>query len=128
MSDDPILPSHDLGAVFAPEQVAALDRVIREIHADRVTRAEFERLEALVRELLSRLPPRAPEAAPQATTEVTPEEVVIIAATVTSYLGKKVRVRAARRLPSPPRQQSAWGYQGRVFVQASHDLGAPKGR
>jgi hypothetical protein len=124
MSDDQTLPSHDLGAVFAPEQVAALDRVIREINQDRVTRDEFARLEAMVRELLARHPAKAPAAA----SEVTPEEVVIIAAVVTSHLGKKVRVRAARRLPSPPRQQSAWGYQGRVFVQASHDLGAPKGR
>lgn len=101
---------------FEPQQVEALRMIVREMSADLVTRAEFERLEAMVKELLARTEPPP--------TQVTPEEIVIIAAAVTAYLGKRVRVRGARRLPQAG--SSPWSQQGRVFVQASHNLGMLK--
>lgn len=57
----------------------------------------------------------------QAKEEVSPEILLVIAAAVTAFLGKKVRIRSARMLPNPE-IFSAWAQQGRVFVQASHNL------
>jgi hypothetical protein len=54
--------------------------------------------------------------------EITPETMQVIAAAVTAFLGKKVRILSARRLQSPHPGMSPWSQQGRVFVQASHNL------
>jgi hypothetical protein len=53
--------------------------------------------------------------------EVPPEMVLVIAAAVTAFLGKKVRIRSARILYS---QESfnPWSQQGRAVVQASHNV------
>jgi methylmalonyl-CoA carboxyltransferase 12S subunit len=53
------------------------------------------------------------------TDEVSPETLLVIAAAVAAYLGDKVHVRRARLLPT---DASAWAQQGRVFIQASHNL------
>ena len=54
--------------------------------------------------------------------EVTPEMLVVIAAAVTAFLGKKVRIRSAKMLQSPHEVVNPWSQQGRVFAQASHLL------
>ena len=54
--------------------------------------------------------------------EVTSEMLVVIAAAVTAFLGKKVRIRSAKMLQSPYEVVNPWSQQGRVFVQASHLL------
>lgn len=54
--------------------------------------------------------------------EVPPEVVVVIAAAVTAFLGKKVRIRSAKRLQTPYEIVNPWAQQGRVIVQASHNL------
>ncbi len=52
--------------------------------------------------------------------EVSPEELVMIAAAVTSFLGVGVRIRSARRVvESEAEHASAWALQSRVFVQAA---------
>jgi len=53
--------------------------------------------------------------------EVSPEMLLVIAAAVTAYMGKTVRIRSAKIVYS---QESfnPWSQQGRVFVQASHNL------
>ena len=56
------------------------------------------------------------------TPEITPELLVVIAASVTAFLGKKVRIRSARALQSPYEIVNPWSQQGRVIVQASHNL------
>jgi hypothetical protein len=53
--------------------------------------------------------------------EVTPETVSVIAAAVTEFLGKSVRVRSARVLKTPY-AIDRWARQGRVMVQSSHNL------
>ena len=57
-----------------------------------------------------------------AQSEVSPEVLVVIAAAVTAFLGKKVRIRSAKMLQSPYEIVNPWAQQGRVFVQASHYL------
>ncbi|MFY9855168.1 MAG: hypothetical protein WAK26_14955 [Terracidiphilus sp.] len=54
--------------------------------------------------------------------EVTPEVLVVIAAAVTAFLGKKVRIRSAKVLQSPYEVVNPWSQQGRVSVQASHNF------
>ena len=54
--------------------------------------------------------------------EITPELLVVMAAAVTVFLGKTVRIRSAKRLQSPYEIVNPWAQQGRVFVQASHNL------
>jgi methylmalonyl-CoA carboxyltransferase large subunit len=64
----------------------------------------------------------AKESVHRGTGEVTPEMLVVIAAAVTAFLGKKVRIRSAKMLQSPYEVVNPWSQQGRVFVQASHIL------
>ena len=54
--------------------------------------------------------------------QVTPEVLVAIAAAVTTFLGKKVRIRSAKVLQTPYEIINPWAQQGRVVVQASHNL------
>ncbi len=64
----------------------------------------------------------AEESAQYEDEEVTPEVMAVLAAAATAFLGKKVRVLSAKLLESPHRVVNAWSQQGRVFVQASHNL------
>ena len=54
--------------------------------------------------------------------EITPDLLVVMAAAVTAFLGKKVRIRSAKALQSPYEIVNPWSQQGRVIVQASHNL------
>ena len=56
---------------------------------------------------------------PEPKRELSPEIVAIIAAAVTSFLGKKVKIRHARRIDSGT---TSWAQQGRAIIQASHNL------
>ncbi len=58
---------------------------------------------------------------PKPVEEVTPEMLLVIAAAVTAYLGKAVRIRSARMLYSHE-SFNAWSQQGRAVIQASHNL------
>ena len=58
--------------------------------------------------------------------EVSAETLLMIAAAVTVFLGKKVRVRSAQMLQTPFEIINPWSQQGRVIVQASHNL-SPRG-
>jgi len=53
--------------------------------------------------------------------EVTPEMLVVIAAAVTAFLGKRVRVRSANKLTPPREAVSSWSQQGRSLVHGSHN-------
>ena len=63
-------------------------------------------------------PAPAPPAAPAPAAEGLSEEtVLVIAAAVAAFLGKKAPIRQIRLLGS-----AAWAQQGRVTIQASHSL------
>ncbi len=64
----------------------------------------------------------AETAKPKSADEIAPELIIVIAAAVTAFLGKKVRIRSAKRLQSPYEIVNPWSQQGRVSVQASHNL------
>jgi hypothetical protein len=100
----------------------------------RLLRQEVEQLRSEMRECLQRLAglettlakvtanSETVAMAPAAETngEITPERMALIAAVVTTFLGRKVKIHQARQVN--PEVVSPWAQQGRVFVQASHAL------
>jgi methylmalonyl-CoA carboxyltransferase large subunit len=70
----------------------------------------------------SQQPVSKPAPVQAADQEITPDLLVVMAAAVTAFLGKKVRIRSARALQSPYEIVNPWSQQGRVIVQASHNL------
>lgn len=63
----------------------------------------------------------APKPAPVQEESVSPEVMAVIAAAVTHFLGLRARIRSARMIQQPT-GVNPWAQQGRVFVQASHNL------
>jgi hypothetical protein len=53
--------------------------------------------------------------------QVTPRTLSVIAAAVTEFLGRKVRIRSARML-QVPYAVARWAEKGRVTVQTSHNI------
>ena len=66
--------------------------------------------------------PPTPAVAAREALEITPDILVVLAAAVTAFLGKKVRIRSAKMLQSPYEIVNPWAQQGRAIVQASHNL------
>jgi methylmalonyl-CoA carboxyltransferase large subunit len=60
------------------------------------------------------------QAPTEAEEAITPEVLALLSAAVAAFLGKTARIRSARRAPG--QGSSQWAQQGRVFVQASHNL------
>jgi hypothetical protein len=74
---------------------------------------QLQRLQAQLAKLTGAPPHEEP---------VRPEILVIIAAAVSTFLGKRIRIRSARMLQTPYEIVNHWSQQGRVSVQASHTL------
>jgi methylmalonyl-CoA carboxyltransferase large subunit len=66
-------------------------------------------------------PAPAPVPRPEISEEITPEILMVLSAAVAAFLGKKAKIRRARLAGRAP-QSNVWAQQGRVFVQASHNL------
>lgn len=64
----------------------------------------------------------AVQGATKSSEEIPADILIVISAAVTSFLGKKVRIRSAKMLQSPYEIVNPWAQQGRVIVQASHNL------
>ncbi|MBF0562562.1 MAG: hypothetical protein HQL37_11185 [Alphaproteobacteria bacterium] len=60
--------------------------------------------------------------------EVSPDELVMIAAAVTAYLGVKVRIRSAKVVQSSFAPINPWAQHGRALIHAMHDLRHGRGR
>jgi hypothetical protein len=52
--------------------------------------------------------------------ELAPKTLMVIAAAITEFLGKKVRIRSAKIVK--PTAVDRWALQGRTMVQSSHNL------
>jgi len=105
------------------QQVASLAHSMEEL------RAGLEEQTRLLADVVARLagagaqgPSQTRVSVPGSIAEsaVSPELLVVMAAAVTAFLGKKVRIRSARMLQSPYEIINPWAQQGRVTVQASH--------
>ena len=77
--------------------------------------ARVEKLEAPL--AVSPAPVEKTTALPPARTALPEETILVIAAAVAAYLGKRGHIRSIRLLTSTP-----WAQQGRVSIQASHQL------
>jgi methylmalonyl-CoA carboxyltransferase large subunit len=99
----------------------ALEARVAELSRPAVIQAPAVPIPAAVAKVEAAIP-SAKEPVQQKEEEITPEMLVVLAAAVTAYLGKKVRIRSAKMLQSPYEIVNPWSQQGRVFVQASHNL------
>jgi methylmalonyl-CoA carboxyltransferase 12S subunit len=79
-------------------------------------RAQLVDLNARVSRLEGR-PPAAPAEAPPPPATLSDEKLLAISAAIAAYLGVRVRIRQIRLVSS-----HAWAQQGRVWVQASHQV------
>jgi hypothetical protein len=94
------------------EELLALKRQVASL-AEKLDRLQTE---------MARLTGATAPASPPREEAVRHEMLVIIAAAVSSFLGRKIRIRSARMLQSPHETVNPWSQQGRVSVQASHSL------
>ena len=106
--------------VLTEPAAASLEELKRELAR---LRTDFDaRVVALERKIAAAVPAGTvvPEHEPAPVRrEVSSETVAIIAAAVTAFLGKKVKIRQARRIDSGT---TPWAQQGRAIIQASHNL------
>jgi len=100
----------------AHQEVAELRGEVRE-QMRRLSELETA-LAKITRETNGTALPETPAA--ENSDEITPERMALIAAVVTAFLGRKVKIHQARLVN--PEVASPWAQQGRVFVQASHAL------
>lgn len=102
-----------MSAVTLEDVMAALEGLRREM------RTELDALKADVESIKTQHAREAEEK----DAEITPETLVMLAAVVTSYLGKRVRIRSARLVPSDAAAGApAWARHGRAAIQTSHIL------
>jgi methylmalonyl-CoA carboxyltransferase large subunit len=92
-----------------------------------IARREIEKLRAEMEGRTAAAVPvpaaAARAAEPPPSEELDDEILAVLSAAVAAFLGKTARIRRARLL-SPFEPSNAWAQQGRVYVQASHNLGA----
>jgi methylmalonyl-CoA carboxyltransferase large subunit len=104
------------------ETATDLEALIQELRGElramgeRMARLEGERAGAVK---TSAPPPQPAAAAPEPppAEEITEEELTAIAAAVAAYLGVRAHIRQVRLVSS-----RAWAQEGRVSIQASHQL------
>ncbi len=113
---DPHIDSEELRTL--ERQVAALAENVERLQQQMAKQAKV--LAELSRRVMEPGPARQTSAAQE--NPVTPDILAIIAAAVSAFLGKKIRIRSARMLQSPYEIVNPWSQQGRVSVQASHLL------
>ena len=109
---------------------AAFRRRASELHRTEESRLQslaktIQDLESRLAELSKAPVPATTQAQPapvEKKEEVSPEMIIVLSAAVTAFLGKKVRIRSAKMLQSPYEIVNPWSQQGRVIVQASHNL------
>ena len=93
------------------EQLAALSKRLERLEAEAAAK------QPSVSGLTAVPPAKVAPPAKQVKTEVAEEELIAISAALAAYLGVRVHIKQIRLLSS-----HAWAQQGRVSIQASHNL------
>jgi len=70
-----------------------------------------------------RLAPSPPPAQPAVADGLSEELILVIGAAIAAFVGKKAHIRQIHLIPS-----AAWAQQGRVTIQASHELSVHSAR
>ena len=108
-----------MASVSVEEVMAAVEKLRRDMQGEIAT------LKAALAAVKGGRPAAAPVSAPVSPVpaiEVGPEIIAILAASVTAFLGKKVRIRSAKMLQTPYEIVNPWAQRGRVFIHASRNL------
>ncbi len=100
---------------IAPKEDSAIMKVEAEVKA---LHAELEALKKEFSARISAMEALMPTKAEAVEEQIPAETLAMIAAALTAFLGKKVKIRAARLIPAV----NTWGQVGRAIVQASHNL------
>lgn len=100
-----------MASIAMEKEAAKMEAVVKNLQSElEALKKEFEARLAAVEALLPK-----PEAAEE---HISAETLAMIAAAVTAYLGKKVKIHSAHLMhPASP-----WAQVGRATVQASHNL------
>src|SRR5580704_16813486 len=118
---DPHIDSEELRSL--EQQVASLTENIERVHQEMTEQSKL--LAELSRRVMASSQETTAASRRSSAAEekpATPDVLLIIAAAVSAFLGKKIRIRSARMLQSPYEIVNPWSQQGRVSVQASHSL------
>lgn len=112
------------------DSLSASVRVLEQAAAARTSAApisavaESRKMESPAGSAASSIAAQAQAPVTQTLAAVTPETLATITETITALLGRKVRIRSVKTLPTPDAIVNSWAQRGRVVVQASHYLAA----
>ncbi len=119
-----------IGFVALTAIAIAIGTLVTYLSTRRRMEAEIGELRALLKarekaEIVTPAPVAPSKATPEValppkTEEIAAEVLAVIAASVAAFLGKTARVRGVHLLE--PVESNAWAQQGRVYIQASHNL------
>jgi hypothetical protein len=107
-------------------EISEIRRLVESAKAEKVAEAAPIATSAPVVKTSAPKTPPKPEAVipapkpPPVKEEITPEILAIIAAAVAQFVGAGARIRSTRMVPVA--EGNAWAQQGRVIIQASHNL------
>jgi len=104
-----------------------MNTVVEETRLEELLGKVIERLTAMeqrMHEMEARFASPAPKPQPVAPKEeaIADEILMVIAAAVAAFMGKKARIRRVRRMTESG--VNPWSQQGRVSIQASHNVQA----
>jgi methylmalonyl-CoA carboxyltransferase large subunit len=118
MSINSTLEAPAVDAQRMAEWMAAVDERLREMSA-RIAGLEARAAGAPAKpaEAVKPVPVAAPA---KQNDEIPPEVLLVISAASAAFLGKKARIRRVRRVQAG---MNPWSQQGRVNIQASHNVG-----
>lgn len=96
----------------------AVEKGVAKMEAEAEIKRLQTELDALKKEFGARISAMEAVLPKAAAEEVSAETLAMIAVAVAAYLGKKVKIRSARLMPTV----NQWTQAGRTVIQASHNL------
>lgn len=110
------------GALDAGRLTALLEEVNDRLRGmeERIHNLELRMAEPARPMASAPLPAPLPVAAKKEEEQIEPEVLMVIAAAVAAFMGKKARIRRIRRSVTPG--MNPWAQQGRVSIQGSHNV------
>ncbi len=118
MSMNNVLDAPAVDAARLSEWMAAVDDRLRQM-AEQIAALQPKATGPAVKPVEAVKPVAAAVTAPPKADEISPEILMVIAAAIAAFLGKKARIRRVRRIESGV---NPWSQQGRVNIQASHNV------
>ncbi len=118
MSMNNVLEAPAVDAAHLAEWMAAVDDRLRQM-AEQIAGLQATAAGPAVKPVEAVKPVAAPVTGPPKDDEISPEILMVISAAIAAFLGKKARIRRVRRIQAGV---NPWSQQGRVNIQASHNV------